>query len=960
MEITAPVTGAPAGGMNTHMTLHADLPRDGRSVAPGLGDRAVDLLVGRQHELAVIGAFLEAAGTGGATLLLTGEPGVGKTALLDAAAVAGSGAGLRVLQGGGVAAENEVGFAGLHQLLHPVLEDLDRVPAPSRAALDVALGLRPGPDPAPMQVLHGCLALLGEVAARTPLLLLVDDVQLLDGASRTVLGFVGRRVGGHRIGVLAATRAEFGRSCQRSDFPRLEVAPLTDDEAMRLLTRTFPHLPGRTLRSIAHDAQGSPLALLEFGAAAGSPRSGGRRRSTGTTAGPSRDVLEFYAARVRALPTATRRLLLLAAVDASGTLAVLDAASGGEALGQLAAAEHDRLVVTDEVAGAIRFGHPLTRAAVLELSTLDERRAAHQSLAEAFRDRPERRAHHLAEAAVVPDRAIADAIDAGARLTWQRGDVVGAIAGFRRAAELSPDRAERNRRHAQAAYLGVNFAGELDSWSQLLGTSLHDGARPSLQAAVASAILVKNTTGNVETAHRLLGTAIQAALAEDAPDPVALAQALSVQLEVCHYADRADYWATFHRDLHQLTGGAPAQVALLAAGLDPLAASTEELQELRDRAAVLGECRDPWTIIGTAQAAVHLDLLPDCRAALERVLLHGEDGGGAGAGVMALLLCAVDDLDAGRWAAAEDRAADALALCEQHGFRLYEWTAHHVRARIAALRGDRAACVALCTELLQWAAPRRLTRLSYWAHLTLARSALGHGDFEQAYLQATALSPPGVLPAHNPEALLAAFDLVEAAQYSGRTAEARVHATAVREAGLARLSPRFALTTAAAIPMAAPEDQLVERFEEALALPGAAEFPFELGRVHLVYGERLRRLGRHRAARAHLAAARDDFERLGARSWAARAETQLRATGPTRMRDRRPGAAALTPQEAEVVRLAADGLSNREIAARLVLSPRTVSSHLYRAFPKLGVTSRAALGRALGAPPQEDRRLPLG
>jgi DNA-binding CsgD family transcriptional regulator len=249
--------------------------------------------------------------------------------------------------------------------------------------------------------------------------------------------------------------------------------------------------------------------------------------------------------------------------------------------------------------------------------------------------------------------------------------------------------------------------------------------------------------------------------------------------------------------------------------------------------------------------------------------------------------------------------------------------------------------------MIEWGAPRQLGRLADWANHALARAALSTGDFDECYAHASAVSPPGTLGSHNPQALWVALDLIDAAVHTGRNDEARAHADALRRADLGRLSPRFALVTAAAGAMVASDDDAPDLLGEALALPGIEAWPFELARVRLAHGERLRRLRRTRDARSQLAAARDGFERLDARSWSRRAETELGATGATRHHDAAVGVASLTPQEQEIALLAATGLTNREIATRLYMSHRTVSSHLYRIFPKLGITSRAALRDAL-------------
>jgi DNA-binding CsgD family transcriptional regulator len=277
---------------------------------------------------------------------------------------------------------------------------------------------------------------------------------------------------------------------------------------------------------------------------------------------------------------------------------------------------------------------------------------------------------------------------------------------------------------------------------------------------------------------------------------------------------------------------------------------------------------------------------------------------------------------------------------------LYAWAGRYGIALVAGNRGEREACQDICQAMIEWAMPRQLGRLADFAHHALAQAALGAGDFEECYAHAIAISPPGTFRSHSLQALWTALDLIDAAVHTGRDDEARAHADAMRRADLGRLSPRFALITAAARAMVASDDEAPALFGEALALPRIEEWPFELARVQLAHGERLRRLRRTRDARSQLAAARDGFERLGALPWARRAATELGATGATRQRVN-GGGASLTLQEREVALLAATGMTNREIAAKLFVSPRTVSAHLYRIFPKLGITSRAALRDAL-------------
>lgn len=259
----------------------------------------------------------------------------------------------------------------------------------------------------------------------------------------------------------------------------------------------------------------------------------------------------------------------------------------------------------------------------------------------------------------------------------------------------------------------------------------------------------------------------------------------------------------------------------------------------------------------------------------------------------------------------------------------------------------------LAQEMIQWAVPRRARQLQWYAWQAQTLAALGMGDFEEAYQHASAISPAGTFASHVQHALNVPMDLVEAAVRTGRRADAAAHVAATRAAGIATLSPRLALLASGSAAIAAADETAFELFEAALTIPDADCWPFDLARVQLVYGERLRRLRPPTESRVHLTAALEAFERLGARPWADRAAKELRATGQTKPRRVEFPKEKLTPQEREIAMLAASGLSNKQIGQRLFLSHRTVAAHLYRAFPKLGVTSRAGLRDALDALPAE-------
>ncbi|MCK8613521.1 helix-turn-helix domain-containing protein [Gordonia sp. C13] len=317
-----------------------------------------------------------------------------------------------------------------------------------------------------------------------------------------------------------------------------------------------------------------------------------------------------------------------------------------------------------------------------------------------------------------------------------------------------------------------------------------------------------------------------------------------------------------------------------------------------------------------------------------------------------LIYLALDHLYAARLSAASDAAAELVTLSERTGYPLWAQVGHYAAAMAAAERGDLDESIEHCERIWGWSGPRRVHRLVKCAHFARARAALGVADFEAAHRHTVVVCTPGELARFNPEAVWAAPDLIEAAVRTGRIDEARAHAEAFRSAGLERISSRLALISGLCSAAVSEPDEAVRIHEETLTIPGLEEWPFEIGRVHLAYGEVLRRQGRARDARRQLDAARKLFADIGARSWENRANTELRATGMSRAQS----GSELTPQELEVARLAASGLSNPQIAERLFLSPRTVSSHLYRVFPKLGITSRAALRDALDASADADRQ----
>jgi DNA-binding CsgD family transcriptional regulator len=917
-----------------------------------------EVLFGRASELALIGAFAERAAAEGEALLLFGEAGAGKTVLLDAAARLASGAGTRVLRATGVEFEADLTYSGLHQVLFPLLSEFVGLSAVHRDGLNAALGYGEVPAPDRMVVSAATLAALRQAAATSPVLVIVDDLPWLDRASAGVLGFVAHRLAGSHVGFLAASRPEAESFFQRAGLPRHELGPIDEQVANALVKSRFPDLAPQVRRRVVAEAQGNPLALLELPAAL----SGGQRTATEMLPAvlPLTARLQaVFASRVSGLPARTRQLLLLAALDGTEDVHVLQAAAGPDAIETLAPAEQAGLVHVDDRTDRLVFRHPLTRSAIVELSTSGDRRQAHRLLAAQLASQPERQAWHLAAAATGPDENAAVLLERVAQRLARRGDATATVTALLRAADLSPDGPARVRRLVAAAHAGAIMARDPGSAARLLAAARSPDLQrgESLQAAVTTAYILLNADGDIKTAYRLVTSAIGAqARLYDASDDIVVST-LQALLDLCYNGGRAELWPTFDAAIRRLAPRIPADLFLLSQTIaDPARTATPVLAELDSAVSGLAVAADHWHILTISAAAIFHDRLAGCRDALLQVVAASQAGGAVAPTVAALTSLCLDGFMAGRWDDAQALADEGLGLTLASGGEwLLAWLFRYHKAVLAAACGDLDTARTLADEITQWAAPRGADLAQTHAHHVRALAAMGKGEFEDAYQHAVAISPPGVLASHVPLALWVAMDLVEAAVRTGRHAEAAAHVTAIRDVGIAALSPRLALLATASEAIAAPDDLAPGLFQEALAVPGADRFPFDLGRVRLCYGERLRRARATTDSRAQLTAALEIFERLRARPWAARAAGELRAAGQADPRGSQRGRDSLTPQELEIAELAAAGLTNRQIGQRLYLSHRTVGAHLYQIFPKLGITSRAALRDALADLPEPDK-----
>jgi DNA-binding CsgD family transcriptional regulator len=916
-------------------------------------------LVGRDQELRLIASFLERAAADGATLLFTGEPGIGKTALLDAAEEAALAAGFQVSRTAASEFGTRVSFSGLAQLLRPLSADQPSLDSSHRHALAAIAGDARQSPPDRLVVFQAALALLGQAAARRPLLVIVDDLQWLDRSSASAFGFVARRLAGLRVGFLAVSRSGSESFSERAGLSEHELRPLDAASAASLLAARFPELAPRIRQRLLDEAQGNPLALHELPALLS-----GRQRAALAPL-PSvlplgRRLRALFAAQVMDLPARARRLLLLAALDGSGDLHVLQAAGDGWT-DDLAQAERARLVYVDDGDGRLAFRHPLVRSAIVEIATDEDRRQAHRALAGQMADQPERRAWHLSEAAAAPDEPVAMLLEEAASQVLRRGDATGAVAAWLRAAELSPARPDRSRRLARAAMAAASITMEVGTVSPLLADARQTGPDSgiSLLAAVTAAFMLLNGDGDVITAHRLLTQAVEDQNEPDPGDqvsPAGLFEAISALFMLSALAGRAGLWAPFHAAVSRFARNLPAELHLLDQTFaDPVRTAAAVLPQVDAAIASLPGETDHLRILMVSSTAQFTDRQPGCREALWRVVSEARQGSAITPLITALDHLSLDSWLTGQWDQAQEQADECLELCLAHGYPLQTWTTRYRQALLAAARGAYDTADVLTAEMTEWAAPRRIGQAELAARHVRSVASMGRGDFAAAYQHAAAISPAGVLASHVGYALWVLLDLVEAAVRTGRHEEATAHVRAMQQADLGAISPRLSLIVAGTAALTAPRGRARDLFEAALATPKADQWPFDLARVRLLYGEWLRRERSTADARAQLSTALKTFRQLGALPWQVRAGNELRATGmvnpaaqlgsarPLQM----PGEDPLTPLDREVAELAAAGLTNKQIGERLYLSHRTVAAHLYRIFPRLGISSRAALRDAL-------------
>ncbi|WP_413966506.1 AAA family ATPase [Actinacidiphila polyblastidii] len=911
-------------------------------------------MVGRGREQEVLSGFVTAPG--GRSLVLQGDAGVGKSTLLEHVVRLAADDGQQVIRAAGVEAESGLPFAGLHQLLYPLLSCIDELDSGQREVFDVVFGRGGGIPPSAMTLGIAVLDLLALAASERPLLLVVDDGQWLDTASTDVCGFVGRRLTGSSVRLVVSLRSDVSSGFDTAALPTLAVATLSESASEELLDRHHPGLDAQIRRLVLDEAQGNPLALLELPPYVRGNRAGRDPvELSGYTGVPLPQRLQqMYASRIKALDSAVRAQLLRGALDGvrAGTAA---GRAGGSRFRMADAGEAVEcgLLDVDPLTGDFVFRHPLVRSAVVQMATPNERRAAHAALARVHRDDLERRATHLAACAVDPDEEVAAALEAAADSATRRGGALTAVAWLTRAAELSESHEERSRRLGSAAYI-AGHSGRLHHAQQLVrsDSGLDDHDSPS--SVVTSAYAALFEEGDLRSSQRQVFAAISTLRDSGVQErDEALTRLVVLLLAINQYVGDADMWERSHQLLDSLGDlvspharvyqDAWGDVVRRGAGVHERVESA--LAHLRDL--------EPWDITRLGVAAYHVDVLSRYRPLLQRTVEREVEAGAVADAMTMLNLIMLDQIAVGEWDEAERTGQRTLDLTTRLNHPLFSFHTRGYLGLVAALRGEVEQARELQAMVDTWARPRGVGFLTQIADAVGTMAALSEGDYEAAYLNAIGITPPGSFTPYAHQASRTLLDLVEAALATGRSEQARTHALAARDAGLPDISPRLALLTYGSLAMTTSDPQEADDlFHRAQTHPGAAAFPFELARIRLAQGTRLRHTQGRKAARPSLTLAAETFERLGAAAWTERARAELSATSASAPAST-AHLAALTWQERRIADLAAGGLTNKEIGERMHLSPRTVSSHLYHAFPKLGVTTRAALRDALGGTPDQ-------
>jgi len=899
-------------------------------------------LVGRDRELAIVDSTLASISEHGSSAIIRGEPGIGKSAVLVETGRRAAVRGIRVLKTAGSQAEANLPFAGLHQLLRPVLGGLDSLPAAHRQALRAAFGLVDVAAPDIFRIALAALELIAESAAQAPLLLIAEDAHWLDRATVDVLAFVARRLHSDPIVLVIAIRDGYESVLEDVGSVELRLERLDDTNAARLLDAHAPDLSTALRGRLLAEAAGNPLALVELPIAA-------RDLESSLTVGirlPLTTRLEqAFAMRASELPNRTRTLLLVAAIndsDAVGeTLAAAAILDDAVTINDFTPAASAGLIGIDDT--TVRFRHPLVASSIHHEAPVAQRLAAHAALAAVLGDQSDRQLWHHAASSVGPDEEIAGQLEEAASRAERRGALGAAATGLERAARLTTH-GKQGPRLLRAATLALEL-GKRDNVERLIREAKLLELSPLDLARLAWIVetLDPGITGDREDVLPLILAAESAA---DHGDP-------DLALSLLSAAAANSFWAN-RDEAHDEILSATERVGVRPN--DPRLLSILAYAALPDEVAMVIERVARWPA-DRSHDALSMQLLGTAAFSLGFHSLAGRfltasidtmrDQGRLVQLAQSLVMRAWSEINLGRWTVAAPDAEEGARLAHETAQPIWEAGAHVAQAFLLGMRGDERAAEELVAQAEKVVVPAGGRAVVAVVQLTRAMTALAYGRYDDAYSELQRMLDPADLAHHRMNFYWAVANLAEAAVPLGRIREVRAIVEQLEPRAAQTPSPVFQQAMRHGHALLANDDTAEGLFRAALDgdLVGG---PFERARLQVAYGVWLRRQRRVAESREPLRAARDSFDALGAVVWSERARQELRAAGES-SRQREPGLLEkLSAQELQVAQMAADGLSNREIGQKLYLSHRTVGSHLYRTYPKLGITARAQLRWVIG------------
>lgn len=897
-------------------------------------------LIGRETELCELSVFLENARQGsGGVLVVRGEAGLGKTSVVEAA-VDGAGE-ARVLRCAGVESEAELDYAALHQVAWPLVDQIDNLPVAQAAALRGVMGRG---DVATDRLLVGMalLTLLSEVAKRTPVIILIEDAHLLDRPSADALVFVARRLTTESIAVLFEARGGSIRDFSPPGLPELTLAPLSEDAAAELLDLHDPDLAPLVKQRLITESEGNPLALIELCKALSAEERRGRDPLPFQL--PLTEQLrEVYRERLCRLPGDTRSLLLIAAAEPSGDLSTVCAAARlwNVPLQALGAAEEAKLIRFEN--HRVRFNKARDRSGTYGAASWDERLAAHEALAAVLPD-DDRKVWHRAATTIGTDEELAAALERSADQARARRGPGAEAAALERAAALSGNEESRARRLARSARAALD-AGLFKRAQALLDDA--ERVKPP-EPDVRAEIDLCRGLEQFQSATTL--DEAPAALIRGADDvakisPERAAMMLATAARVARLADDEARLEEVWRRIVALPLAAESPVKRLAMSCaGPTMRRRLEVpggifQASSEMSEGTASTIWMWPPVGAADIAGELVA---AQRAYRKLVVSLSTSGVVGQLTTAWTSLAMAELGLGRWADAAMHASEALRLRQMGDVGSTGW-ALVVLSRLAAAQGRAEECRARAAEATRLATDQGALSIAWFAAWSVATLEMSLGHYEEAFVQLADAARPEEWPGGRLYAAASAADLVEICVRIARLDIAN-RVVGAMEAWVARQAPAWAQVAAhRGRAMLSSGDRALAELDAAVSISSENNHAFELAQTHLQYGEALRRQRLKMEARRQLRAALEMFTRMGANPWIDRAQAELRATGVSVASKSESSIELLTPQELQIARLGAQGMSNREIAQNLFLSPRTVGFHLSNVFGKLGIASRSEL-----------------